>query len=97
MFALARASSNCKRHSSSWQRGCYIRTMTARVHLKKNSGRYSQRALRQDELIGGKPPVSVDLFFRIGVWVEELVRLYRDIVRSLRLWVGVTCIVWFSQ
>jgi hypothetical protein len=31
------------------QRGCYIRTMTA--------GRDSQGASRQDELIGGKPPV----------------------------------------
>jgi hypothetical protein len=43
---------------SSRQRGCYIRTMTANVHLrKKHSGRESQGALRQDKLIGGKPPV----------------------------------------
>jgi hypothetical protein len=43
---------------SSRQRGCYIRTMTARVQLeKKMSGRESQEAWRQDELIGGKPPV----------------------------------------
>jgi hypothetical protein len=42
---------------SSRQRGCYIRTITARVHLKKNKGRESQGAWRQDELIDGKPPV----------------------------------------
>jgi hypothetical protein len=33
------------------------RTMTARFQLKKNSGRGAQGAWRQDELIGGKPPV----------------------------------------
>jgi hypothetical protein len=42
---------------SSRQRGCYIRTITAGVQLKKNSGRGSQGAWRQDKLIGGKPPV----------------------------------------
>jgi hypothetical protein len=43
---------------SSRQRGCYIRTMTAGVQLrKKNSGRESQGARRQDELIGSKPSV----------------------------------------
>jgi hypothetical protein len=42
---------------SSHQRGYYIRTISARVHLKKISGRESQGAWRQDELIGGKPPV----------------------------------------
>jgi hypothetical protein len=31
--------------------------MTARVQLKKKSGREAQGAWRQDELIGGKPPV----------------------------------------
>jgi hypothetical protein len=32
--------------------------MTASVHLeKKNTGGESQGACRQDELIGGKPPV----------------------------------------
>jgi hypothetical protein len=46
MTALARVSSNCER------------TMTASVQLKKKkSRRESQGAWRQDELIGGKPPV----------------------------------------
>jgi hypothetical protein len=32
--------------------------MTASVHLKKKmTGRESQGAFRQDELIGGKPPI----------------------------------------
>jgi hypothetical protein len=36
--------------------------MTAGVQLKKkNSGRESQGARRQDELIGGKPPVVKEL------------------------------------
>jgi hypothetical protein len=39
------------------QKGCYIMTMTARVHLEKISGREPQGAWRQDELIDGKPPV----------------------------------------
>jgi hypothetical protein len=40
------------------QRGCHIRTMTAGVQLRrKNSGRESQGARGQDEMIGGKPPV----------------------------------------
>jgi hypothetical protein len=39
-------------------RGCYIRTITASVQVEnKNSGHGSQGACRQDELIGGKPPV----------------------------------------
>jgi hypothetical protein len=43
---------------SSRQRGCYIRTITASVQLEnKIIGRYSQGACRQNELIGGKPPV----------------------------------------
>jgi hypothetical protein len=39
------------------QRGCYIRAITASVLLEKNIGRESQGACRQDEPIGGKPPV----------------------------------------
>jgi hypothetical protein len=31
--------------------------MTASVQLKKNTGRQSEGACRQNELIGGKPPV----------------------------------------
>jgi hypothetical protein len=43
---------------SSRQRGCYIRTITANVQLEnKITGRESQGVCRQDELIGGKPPV----------------------------------------
>jgi hypothetical protein len=42
---------------SSRHRGCYIRTITSRVQLEKNTGRGSQETWRQDELIGGKPPV----------------------------------------
>jgi hypothetical protein len=39
------------------QRGCYIGTITASVQLEnKITGRGSQGACRQDELIGGKPP-----------------------------------------
>jgi hypothetical protein len=43
---------------SSRQRGCYIRTMPASVQLEnKMTGRESQGACSQAELIGGKPPV----------------------------------------
>jgi hypothetical protein len=49
MTALAKTSSN-------WQRECYVRTMSANIQLKKNV-RESQRACRQDYLIGGKPSV----------------------------------------
>jgi hypothetical protein len=42
---------------SSRDKVCYIRTINASVQLKKNTGRGSQGAWRQDELIGGKPPV----------------------------------------
>jgi hypothetical protein len=42
---------------SSRQRGSYIRTITSSVQLEnKISGRESQGAYRQDELIGGKLP-----------------------------------------
>jgi hypothetical protein len=40
------------------QRGCYMRTMTTSVQLEnKMTGRVSQGACCQDELMGGKPPV----------------------------------------
>jgi hypothetical protein len=42
---------------SSRQRGCYIRTMTAGVQLRKKSGRETQGARRLDELNGGIAPV----------------------------------------
>jgi hypothetical protein len=44
---------------ASRQRRCYIRTMTASVQLqkKKISSSEPQEARREDELIGGKPPV----------------------------------------
>jgi hypothetical protein len=39
------------------QRGCYIKILTACVYLEnKITGRDSQEACRQDELIVGKPP-----------------------------------------
>jgi hypothetical protein len=37
---------------SSRQRGCYVGTMTARVHCENNSGHEPQAAWRQEELIG---------------------------------------------
>jgi hypothetical protein len=52
MTALARDTDPASR-----QGGCYIRTITASAQLKKNTGRGSQGAWRQDELIGGKSPV----------------------------------------
>jgi hypothetical protein len=40
----------------SCETGCYIRTITASVQLEnKITGRGSQEACREDELIGGKP------------------------------------------
>jgi hypothetical protein len=42
---------------SSRQRGCYIKTITSNVQLKKISDRESQGAWCQDELIGGKLPI----------------------------------------
>jgi hypothetical protein len=39
------------------QRGCYTRTITASVQLKKIAGHESQGACHQDELIGSKLPV----------------------------------------
>jgi hypothetical protein len=43
---------------SSRQRGCYMWIITPSVKLQKeNTGCGSQGAWRQDELIGGKPPV----------------------------------------
>jgi hypothetical protein len=61
----ALASSNCNWRAaivndrpSSRERGCYIRAITASVQLEnKITGHDSQGAWRQDELIGGKPPV----------------------------------------
>jgi hypothetical protein len=57
IIALARTRSNCKQQTHPLV-GCYIRTVTASVQLEnKNSGRGTQGACRQDELLGGKPPV----------------------------------------
>jgi hypothetical protein len=42
---------------SAWGYNWAIRTIIAVVQLKKNNGRESQGACRQEELIGGKPPV----------------------------------------
>jgi hypothetical protein len=59
MTALARVSSICKRQNHPLIReDVNVRTITASVQLEnKNSGRESQGACCQDELIGGKPPV----------------------------------------
>jgi hypothetical protein len=59
--------------SSSHQRGCYIRIITAVVELRKNnSGLESQGARRQDEVIGGKrtplktpSPIVVDAYLQL--------------------------------
>jgi hypothetical protein len=45
------------RDKSSRQRGCYIRTITARVQLERIFGSGSQGARRQDKLIGCKQPL----------------------------------------
>jgi hypothetical protein len=42
---------------SSRQRGCYIRTITASVQLRKKLVVGLKELWRQDELNGGKPPV----------------------------------------
>jgi hypothetical protein len=40
------------------RRGCYMKTITASVQLEKRIiGRESQGTCRQEEQIGGKPPV----------------------------------------
>jgi hypothetical protein len=59
MTELARPSRNCKRQTHPLVREVVnIETITASVQFeKKNTGRVSQGAWRQDELIGGKPPV----------------------------------------
>jgi hypothetical protein len=45
-------------HTSSRQRESYVRTITASVPLENEiTGRESQGACHQDELIGGIPPV----------------------------------------
>jgi hypothetical protein len=55
--ASSEDSSTTQYYTSSRQTGCYIRTMTSGIQLRKHSGRESQGARHQDELIGGKPPV----------------------------------------
>jgi hypothetical protein len=57
MTALARTSSDCKQqaHPLVREHVTYIKTITASVQLEnKITGRESQAACRQDELIGGK-------------------------------------------
>jgi hypothetical protein len=68
MIALARTNSNCKRQTHPLvKRGYYIRTITENVQLKnKITGRESQGACRQDELIGGKPTVVKWLWLWMG-------------------------------
>jgi hypothetical protein len=59
----------------SLQRGCYIRTVS--IQLEKISDRESQGDWRQDEMIGGKPPVVKQLWlwhWRIDCWRGGAVR-----------------------
>jgi hypothetical protein len=81
---------------SSRQRGWYIRTTTASVQLEnKNSGRESQGACRQEELIGGKPPVVKEVWLWSGlVGVTQLVESLdswdrSESIRSAGGWCGV--------
>jgi hypothetical protein len=59
MSAMARASSNCKRQTHLLVRVDVTSGTRPQVFnwKKKNTGRESQGACRQVELIGGKPPV----------------------------------------
>jgi hypothetical protein len=58
MTALVKTAAIVNDRPTSRQRGCYIGTITASVQLvSKATGRGSQGACRQDELIGGKLPV----------------------------------------
>jgi hypothetical protein len=57
MTALARTSRNCKQQTNPLAREDVTKGQTASVQLKKNAGRESQGAFRQDELIDGKPTV----------------------------------------
>jgi hypothetical protein len=60
--AMQRRSKHVSSPTSPRERGCYIRTITASVQLQnKITGRDSQGACRQDELIGGKPPLGKKL------------------------------------
>jgi hypothetical protein len=53
MTAVARASSNYKRQTYPPVREDYDR----KCLVEKNAGRESEGARRQEELIGGKPPI----------------------------------------
>jgi hypothetical protein len=44
---------------------CFTRTITASVQSKENTGLWSQGVWRQDELIGGKPPIIK----RLWLWL----------------------------
>jgi hypothetical protein len=56
MTALARVSSNCIRQTFSSER-MLLKDYERKCSVEKNSGRGSQGAWHQDELIGGKPSV----------------------------------------
>jgi hypothetical protein len=58
MTALARPNRIVNDRPVFSSEGIYIKTMTTNNHSKKKiTGRESQGACREDELIGGKPPV----------------------------------------
>jgi hypothetical protein len=57
MTVLARTSSNCKRQTHPLVRVAVTKDYDRKCSVDKNTGRESQGARRQDELIGGIPPV----------------------------------------
>jgi hypothetical protein len=56
MTALSRTSSNCKRQNHPLVRED-VKDYNRKGSVEKKTGTESQGACRQDELIGGKPPV----------------------------------------
>jgi hypothetical protein len=64
---LARASSNCKRQNRPLVRDDVYKDYDRRCSIeKRNSGFESQCVRRQEELIGGKPPVAMLTLFLCG-------------------------------
>jgi hypothetical protein len=57
MTALAKASSSCKRQTILSSKRTLHKDYDRKYSVKKNTGRESQEACRQDELTGDKIPV----------------------------------------
>jgi hypothetical protein len=73
---------------SSRQRGCYIRTMTARVQLRNNISSGTRGVWRQNEVFGAKPPVVkvtltliLTLTLTLSCWLSQLTVV---VVRSVK-------------